>query len=222
MLESDQAVIIEPREEAQASVIWLHGLGADGHDFVPVIPALGLPEALAVRFIFPHAPLKPVTVNAGGVCRSWYDILAMGPSRHINEADLLHSTARIHGLIEAEELRGIPSSRILVLGFSQGGAVAYHAALSFPRPLGGLAALSTYLINTPSLPVTLSDKNRELPVFIGHGEYDEVVWPALGQKACAELQGRGLAPLWHSYPMGHELCMTQVQDLGAWLQKALS
>lgn len=221
MAVSDQAVIIEAREEAQASVIWLHGLGADGHDFVSVIPALGLPETLAVRFIFPHAPLRPVTVNGGGVCRSWYDILAMGPPRQINEADFLQSTKRIQALIEAEESRGVPSSRIILLGFSQGGAVAYHSALSFKRPLGGLAALSTYLIDTPSLPVVVADNNRELPVYIGHGAYDEMVWPALGQQACTELESRGLSPRWHSYPMGHELCMQQVQDLGAWLLKTL-
>jgi len=210
---------IETTTPVSASVIWLHGLGADGNDFVPIVPALSLP-AVGVRFIFPHAPERPVTINGGMPMRAWYDILAMGAQRQVNEEQLLQSAARIDALVAAEELRGVPRARIFLVGFSQGGAVAYHCGLRSDPPVGGVALLSTYRINPARFPARAV--NRQLPLFCAHGDYDDVVPATLGRQGYQSLIDEGLAPEWHAYPMAHEVCLAQIQALGVWLARLLA
>jgi len=212
-----RCVEIEPSAQATASVIWLHGLGASGHDFEPIVPELQLPADLAVRFIFPHAPQIPVTVNGGMVMPAWYDILAMNIDRKVDEAGVLASADAVDALIEQEIARGIPSERIIIAGFSQGGAVAYQAALRHPQPLAGLLTLSTYM----AMPVTPSNANASLPVMICHGSMDPMVPEQLGQRAAATLTELGYSPQYKSYPMEHMVCLEQIRDIGQWLTERL-
>ena len=212
-----RCVEIEPSAQATASVIWLHGLGASGHDFEPIVPELQLPAGLAVRFIFPHAPQIPVTVNGGMVMPAWYDILAMDIDRKVDEAGVLASADAVDALIEREIARGIPSERILIAGFSQGGAVAYQAALRHPQPLAGLLTLSTYM----AMPVPPSQANAALPVMICHGSMDPMVTEQLGQRAAATLTELGYSPQYKSYPMEHMVCLEQIRDIGQWLTERL-
>ena len=212
-----RCVEIEPTAQATASVIWLHGLGASGHDFEPIVPELQLPADLPVRFIFPHAPQIPVTVNGGMVMPAWYDILAMDIDRKVDEAGVLASADAVDALIEREIARGIPSERIIIAGFSQGGAVAYQAALRHPQPLAGLLTLSTYM----AMPVTPSNANASLPVMICHGSMDPMVPEELGQRAAATLTELGYTPQYKSYPMEHMVCLEQIRDIGKWLTESL-
>ena len=213
-------VEIEPRHrEADSAVIWLHGLGASGHDFEPIVPELRLPDSLAVRFVFPHAPKIPVTINGGMVMPAWYDITALDLERQLDERQLLHSAQRTVDLIEREIARGIDSRRIIVAGFSQGGAVAWHAALTYAGPLAGLMALSTYFA-TPHITVP-SDANRNLPVHIFHGSGDPMVPEALGQRAAQQLREWGYQPEYSTYPMGHEVCLEEVRDISAFIRRCL-
>ncbi|WP_323773791.1 alpha/beta hydrolase [Alcanivorax sp.] len=212
-----RCVEIEPTAQATASVIWLHGLGASGHDFEPIVPELQLPAELPVRFIFPHAPQIPVTVNGGMVMPAWYDILAMDIDRKVDEAGVLASADAVDALIDREIARGIPSERIIIAGFSQGGAVAYQAALRHPQPLAGLLTLSTYM----AMPVTPSSANASLPVMICHGSMDPMVPEQLGQRAAATLTELGYTPQYKSYPMEHMVCLEQIRDIGKWLTERL-
>ncbi|MCH8542619.1 MAG: alpha/beta fold hydrolase [Alcanivorax sp.] len=212
--------IAPQHRDADAAIIWLHGLGANGHDFEPIVPELRLPASIAARFIFPHAPEIPVTVNGGMRMPAWYDIKAMDLDRVVDEAQLLDSASKTVALIEREIARGIDSSRIIVAGFSQGGAVAYHAALTCDKPLGGLLALSTYFA-TPDT-TRLNAANRSLPVQICHGSADPMVPEQLGQRAVAQLQGMGLSPAYLTYPMGHEVCLPEISDIAAFFTRCLS
>lgn len=202
-----------------ASVIWLHGLGADGYDFVPVVSELGLPGELAIRFIFPHAPELPVTVNGGYLMPAWYDILEMNLERKIDLPQLLRSAAQVHALIEREMTRGIPSQRILLAGFSQGGAVVYQAGLSFDKPLAGLLIMSSYLATQASLKI--APANQATPILIQHGQQDHVVPELLGQRAFRFLTDQGCKPDYESYAMDHSLCAEQIQSIARWLQLTL-
>lgn len=215
-------LIIEPRSgrPADACVFILHGLGADGRDFEPLVPALPLPTDDAVRFILPHAPRLPVTINGGMVMPAWYDILEMNLDRQIDEPQLLASAERIQGLVQAQIDSGIDSRRIIIAGFSQGGAVAYQAALSFSRPLGGLLAMSTYFATADS--ITLAEANRGLPIEVHHGNLDPVVPEALGRAAYERVLALGYPAKYRQYSMGHAVCPQQVADIGAWLGKRLS
>lgn len=213
---------VETGPSPVASVIWLHGLGADGSDFVPVVPELGLPEQSPVRFIFPDAPYRAVTCNGGYEMRAWYDILALGPdSRRIDESGLLESRDTVRALIAREAERGIPASRIFLAGFSQGGAVAYLTALTHPEPLAGLLALSTYVPNPQRLQQEFNPACRAMPVFTAHGSVDEVVSMSLGRDAFNLLQALGMVPGWFGYEMGHGVCLAEVQDIGQWLCECL-
>jgi phospholipase/carboxylesterase len=212
----------EPQGAVRASVIWLHGLGADGGDFVPVVPYLELPADAGVRFVFPNAPVRPVTVNGGMRMPAWYDILEMNIDRKIDQASLDISAQQIGDLIEREIAAGVPSERIFLFGFSQGGAVAYHTALRYPKKLGGVAALSTYLATADRMASEMDAANADLPILICHGSLDDVVPLQLGQRAREALQTLGLAPQWLDYPMGHEVCLPELQQLGAWLTLHLS
>ncbi|UJS23074.1 alpha/beta hydrolase [Thiothrix winogradskyi] len=214
------AVEVEPTSPATAAVIWLHGLGADGHDFVPIIPELGLPPDHGIRFIFPHAPALPVTVNGGYVMPAWYDILEIDLDRKVDVAQLQTSAHEVGKLIEREIARGIPSERIVIAGFSQGGAVAYQSALSYPKPLAGLLALSTYFATTDT--VDLNAANAQLPIHIFHGKQDTIVPDLLALKACRWLRERGYAPAYSEYPLGHNVFAEEIAEVGRCLRKWLN
>ena len=213
------AIENETRPNPDASVIWLHGLGADGSDFAPIVPELNLPGELGIRFIFPHAPSIPVTVNNGYVMPAWFDIMEMDIDRKVDADQLLVSAGAINRFIDRELERGIDSRRIILAGFSQGGAVAYQASLSRPEPLGGLIAMSTYFATSDR--IELSPANQELPIEIQHGLYDPVVPPALGIRAAEFLKERGYGVVFRSYPMDHSVCPQQIGDISAALQRFL-
>lgn len=200
------------------TVIWLHGLGADGSDFVPVVSELGLPEAPGVRFVFPHAPYMAVTCNGGYVMRAWYDIISLSSdSRRIDEAGIIASRQTLRGLIARENGRGMPTDRIFLAGFSQGGAVAYTTALTHPDKLAGLIALSTYIPSPALLTEESAVANRSIPIFGAHGMDDDVVSPTLGLAARNLLAERNYAVDWHEYPMAHSVCLEEVWAIGRWL-----
>ena len=205
------------------AVIWLHGLGADGSDFEPVVPELRLDDSPGVRFIFPHAPEMPVTCNGGYIMPAWYDIISLEPHRRrVDEAGIVHSRAAIRALIHRENERGIPCERIFLAGFSQGGAVAYVTALTHPEKLAGLIALSTYL-PTPQLVIDeATAANRALPIFAAHGSEDDVVSPTLGRQARDFLVQQGYRSEWREYPMPHSVCLEEIVDIGAWLRPRLA
>jgi phospholipase/carboxylesterase len=212
------AIEVETAANPQFSVIWLHGLGADGADFVPVVAQLGLAAGRAVRFIFPHAPAIAVTCNGGYVMPAWYDIVSLGGnSRSVDDAGIAASRQAIADLIARENRRGIPSQRIFIAGFSQGGAIAYVTALSYPEKLAGVIALSTYLPLPGLLASEASAANRALPIFAAHGTADEVVSFELGVAARALLVDHGYAPEWHDYPIAHSVCLDEIRAIGKWL-----
>jgi len=211
---------IETNPRPDSAVILLHGLGADGNDFAPIIPELNLPEDIGIRFIFPHAPSIPVTVNGGFVMPAWYDILEMEIDRRVDHKQLLSSAAYIDDLIEEQIEAGIESNRIILAGFSQGGAVAYQCCLSSKRPLGGLLAMSTYFATSDK--IELSAENRSIPIEIHHGTHDPVVPEALGKNAYSLLKQKGYAANYRAYPMEHSVCLEQIQDISNWLQQALN
>ena len=211
---------IDPKSPADASIIWLHGLGADGHDFEPIVPELGLPTDAAVRFIFPHAPAIPVTINAGYVMPAWYDILDISIDRKVDVAQLMNSADAIRKLIDREVERGVESTRIVVAGFSQGGAVAIQTALTYPRQLAGLLGLSTYFATAESIqphPV-----NAGLPVKICHGSADPMVPEFIGRKGVEKLRELGYDTEYQTYPIEHSVCMEEIADIAVWLRRVLS
>jgi len=215
------AIEIEwPKDVAvNASVIWLHGLGADGNDFAPIIPQLSLPDKLGIRFIFPHAPSIPVSINNGYVMPAWYDIKQMDVDRHVDVEQLMQSAASVHALIEREIERGVDSSRIIIAGFSQGGAVSYEAALSYSKPLAGIMALSTYFATAAS--IEINPIQNTIPIMICHGSLDPVVSESLGRKSLATLQNLGFVPEYNSYPMEHSLCPEEIIEISSWISRVL-
>ena len=215
-----EAVEIETQAQPSASVIWLHGLGANGHDFEPIIPELQLPENLRVRFIFPHAPKRVITINGGMLMPAWYDIMTHDIDRKVDIKQLLNSTQEIAKLVDRELDRGINSERIIIAGFSQGGAVGYELALSYPKPLGGLLALSTYFATKST--IEYHPANHSLPIFIGHGSHDTVVPEVLGKQADQLLKEKGYATHYRSYGIEHSVCMEEVTDISHWLQQRLT
>ncbi|WP_404400941.1 dienelactone hydrolase family protein [Idiomarina seosinensis] len=204
----------EPSAPADAVIIWLHGLGASGNDFVPMTEHLRF-ERANIRFLFPNAPQLPVTINQGMVMPAWYDITDMSIDRTIDSAQLRQSAAAVHKLIDEQLAAGISSQRIIIAGFSQGGAVGYEAALTYPQPLGGLMAHSTYFATAED--IKPSTANSQLPLLIQHGTQDPVVPELLGQKAAKLLQQRGYPVTYQTYPMPHSLCLEQVEDMKKWL-----
>lgn len=219
---TEPPVEIETGPAPVASIIWLHGLGADGHDFEGLVPELRLPAQLAVRFVFPHAPYRPVTLNAGTVMRAWYDI-SMGErglaqdGRHIEE-----SAKTVAELVQRENARGIPASRIVLAGFSQGGVVALTAGLRYPEPLAGILALSAPLAGVEGLVAQVHPANAMTPIFLAHGQQDPLVPFKLGQHVYQTLLARGLPVEWHEYPMPHSVCLEEVRDISAWLRRVLA
>ena len=208
-----------PDRDVKASVIWLHGLGADGNDFAPIVPQLNLSLDFGVRFIFPHAPAIPVTINSGYVMPAWYDIKQIDVDRHVDNEQLQESASRIHDLIDREIERGIQSTRIIVAGFSQGGAVSFEAALSYEQPLAGIMALSTYFATVGTIKINAIQQS--IPILICHGEHDPVVSESLGKRSRASLEKLGFDPEYHSYPIEHSVCPQEIEDVGNWISRVL-
>ena len=219
--ESEENVVLEPATTADAAVIWLHGLGADGYDFVPIVDELRLPPTLAVRFIFPHARPRPVTINNGFVMRAWYDITGLGPDRKEDDAGIRESAGVVNGYIEQQNARGVATERIVIAGFSQGGAIALQASLRYPERLGGVMALSTYLPLRQTLATEAAPANRDVPILMCHGLRDQMVPATLGQASRDLLQSLGYQVEWQAYPMEHQVCMEEVLDISKWLQARL-
>jgi phospholipase/carboxylesterase len=219
--ETDNEVTLSPQAPATASVIWLHGLGADGWDFVPLVNELGLPDDQPVRFLFPHAPVRPVTVNAGYEMRAWYDIVSFTPEGRADAAGLAEASQRVVRYIAAEIAAGVPSSRVVLAGFSQGGAVALFAGLRHPERLAGILALSTYLPFPEKLAADKSSANAQVPILMCHGREDPMVKLWMGTQSRDLLQAQGHAVEWHDYPMQHEICMEEIADVSRWLRSRL-
>lgn len=215
MIEQLETVEITTGELPVASVIWLHGLGADGHDFEPIVQELSLP--VAARFIFPHAPVRAVTINLGARMRAWYDILSLERTDLEDEAGIYASAAAVDALIDAEVERGIPTDRVVIAGFSQGGAIALHVALRHPSRLAGVMALSAYLPLPTTLSVEKSPANASIPLLMAHGVHDPVIPEALGLSSKDRLQQLGYEVEWYSYPMDHSVCPQEIADINRWL-----
>lgn len=214
------ALVLEPPASADAAVIWLHGLGADGHDFEPVVPHLGLGRSHGVRFVFPHAPSIPVTLNQGYVMPAWYDIVVLDLERRVDETELRASARAVAALIERERQRGIDSRRILVAGFSQGGAVGYEVALTHPEPLAGLVALSTYFATATT--ITPHPANADLPLLVCHGLHDPMVPEALGRAGAERARALGHPVDYRTYPLEHGVDLDEIADIGAWMRARLA
>ena len=216
-----QRVILEPKSQPDASVIWLHGLGADGHDFEPIVPELHLTPDNSVRFVFPHAPIRPITINGGMEMRGWYDIAGQGLDRKVDEDGIRESERAVALLVENESAAGIPPERIVLAGFSQGGAIALQTALRYPKRLAGVLALSCYLPLAETLEREAAEENAQIPIFMAHGLNDPVV-PLQGAEMSREfLEGRGYPVEWRTYPMDHSVCLEEVQHIAAWFQRIL-
>jgi phospholipase/carboxylesterase len=215
-----ETIELDTADRPDAAVIWLHGLGADGHDFEPIVPVLRLPASLKVRFVFPHAPVRPVTINMGMEMRAWYDVLALGGAKE-DEAGIRASQSSLEGLIAREKQRGVASKRIVLAGFSQGGVIAMQTGLRHAERLAGVMALSTWLGLAGSLEAERSAANADIPIFLAHGEYDEMIALSRGELSRDRLQAAGYRPEWHRYPMGHEVCPEEIADISGWLQRVL-
>lgn len=205
--------------DPQWTVLWLHGLGADGHDFVPLLPELVRPHWPALRFVFPHAPVRPVTINNGVPMRAWYDIAAADLGTRADLAGVQASVAEVEALIAHEAGRGVPARRVILAGFSQGGAVALACGLARPTPLAGLVALSTYLPGIDQAAARLAPGAQAQPAFMAHGLGDPVVPLAHAERSLAALRALGFPVDWHTYPMAHQVCAQEVADLGDWLER---
>ena len=217
---SQQPHIIEPAVPATSCVIWLHGLGADCFDFVPVVEALGLPQNHGIRFVFPQAPTRPVTINGGFPMPCWYDILGMSPARAINQAHMDEAVAMLKGLAADQQAKGILPKQVILAGFSQGGAVVISTAVLSGLPLAGVMALSTYGPDLDKL-LQSAPQSAGLPVFCAHGRGDEVLPLSMGREAHDLLQAAGHRTEWHEYPMAHEVCPQEIADIRQWLTACL-
>ncbi len=217
----NDTVELETGPNPIGSVIWLHGLGADGHDFEPIVPELRLPDELALRFVFPHAPVRPVTINGGMAMRAWYDIFSLDRDGPVDEEGIRASGEILDGLIGRELERGMVADRIVVAGFSQGGAIALHAALRYPQRLAGLMALSTYLPLMGSFDAEVvrnkDAANRDIPIFMAHGSFDPVLPMQMGASSAELLTGAGFNIEWHDYPIAHAVCGEEIEHIRDWL-----
>jgi phospholipase/carboxylesterase len=214
-------VEIETGRDPTGSVIWLHGLGADGHDFEPIVPELVQPGERALRFIFPHAPIRPVTANGGFAMRAWYDIVAIDRQGPEDEPGIRASQAALEALIRREHARGIGSERIVLAGFSQGGAIALFTGVRHAQKLAGIMGLSGYLVLSGKLLAERTAANQTTSIFLAHGTQDPVVVPALGDDARRQLEAAGYPLEWHAYSMPHSVCPQEVGDIAAWLRRVL-
>lgn len=217
----NDAVVIEPSEPADASVIWLHGLGADGHDFEPIVPHLGMHNTRHIRFVFPHAPQIPVTINGGYVMRAWYDIVDIDLRRRADEKGVRASEQILKDYVAEELAQGIEPNRIVVAGFSQGGAIALHTGLRYPKSLAGILALSTYLPLPEAAAAERHTNNDATPIFLAHGQQDPVIPFQAGENSRAQLESLGYSVEWHSYAMPHAVCPQEIIDIAVWLSAVL-
>ena len=207
----------QTRPKPAWSVLWLHGLGADGHDFAPIVPELVRPDWPGIRFVFPHAPVRPVTINNGVPMRAWYDIRNLSIDQRADEEGLRASMVEVDALIARERDRGVPASRLLLVGFSQGGALALASGLRRESAVAGIACLSGYLPLADRTAAELTPAGRATPVFLGHGRQDPVVALGLGTRTRAALEGWNVPVTWRDYPMPHSVCAEEIRDLGDWM-----
>lgn len=221
MADQLEAIEIETAASPGASIIWLHGLGADGHDFVDVVPELALPGRPGVRFVFPHAPMRPVTINGGYVMRAWYDIRDDSGVRREDPAGVRASQKAIEALIEREKERGVPAAAIVLAGFSQGGAMALYTGLRYGERLAGVMALSCSLPLADTLVAEAAPANRDVPIFMAHGTHDLMIPMARALRAREVLTGLGYRLEWHEYQMPHSVCAEEIAHIGVWLGKVL-
>jgi phospholipase/carboxylesterase len=212
-------VELNPDGNADASIIWLHGLGANGHDFVSVVPELRLPSMLPLRFVFPHAPSIPVTINSGYVMPAWFDVMVLGQERSFNATQLLASSAAVHALIDREIERGVASDRILLAGFSQGGAVCFQAGLTYDKPLAGMMALSTWF--PTAAVVDVHPANSGLPILLTHGTQDNVLPLQMALNSKQYLVDLGFHPDFRTYPMAHHVSADEIGDMSEFIQRHL-
>ena len=206
---------------ADAAVIWLHGLGADGNDFGPVVAALELPDTLTIRFIFPHAPQRPITINQGYRMRGWYDITSLDIANQDDESGIIESSQMLLRVSDQQQAQGIPAERIIFAGFSQGGAIALHAGLRSTQTLAGIIALSTYLPMQHRLVHEAAEANRQTPIFMAHGLHDDVVSTQFGARTRDLLQQQGYSVQWHEYAMGHSVCTEEISHISTWIASIL-
>ncbi|WP_127471215.1 alpha/beta hydrolase [Thiomicrorhabdus aquaedulcis] len=226
----DAPIIIEPKAPATAAVIWLHGLGADGYDFAGIVEQLNLPAQHGIRFVFPHAPVQAVTINGGAKMRSWYDIASTDFLKEVDAAGIEASSAQIDTLIHQQINQGILASRIVLAGFSQGGLVALHTGLHFKPTLAGVLALSTYypmdrLVDAFTKGVTAPPTDvlsTDVPITMMHGTLDNVIGLRIAQQSCAALAAKGWKVDWHEYPMAHQVCAAQINDMAKWFSRTLT
>jgi phospholipase/carboxylesterase len=216
------AVETETAPNPDTAVVWMHGLGADGHDFEPIVPELGLPARPGIRFVFPHAPLRPVTINQGHVMRAWYDIRALAGVRREDEAGVRQSARQIEALMEREQQRGIAPRRLVLAGFSQGGAMALHVALRYPERLAGILALSCFLPLASTVAEEASPANRDVPIFWAHGLHDPMVPLAMAEQGREQVAALGYRIEWHQYPIPHSVCAEEIADVARWLGRVLA
>jgi phospholipase/carboxylesterase len=217
-----ESIEIETAPNPDAAVVWMHGLGADGHDFEPIVPELRLPATTRIRFVFPHAPLRPVTINQGHVMRAWYDVRALAGVRREDEAGVRQSARQIEALLARERQRGIAPRRIVIAGFSQGGAMALHVGLRYADRLAGLLALSCYLPLSNMLPTEASPANRDVPIFWAHGLHDPMIPQAMAEQGRAQLAELGYQIDWHQYPIPHSVSAEEIADVARWLERVLA
>lgn len=218
---SHDPVEIETGPKPTGTVIWMHGLGADGHDFEPIVPELVRPGERALRFVFPHAPVRPVTLNRGYPMRAWYDIISIERNSAQDESGIRDSSAAVQRLIRRETERGIQSNRIVLAGFSQGGAMALYSGTRYPERLAGIMALSCYMLLEASFAAERTAVNHATPIFLGHGTHDTVVSPFLGEETRRLLEREGYSVEWHAYPMPHSVCAEEVAEIADWLRRVL-
>ncbi|HKA61639.1 MAG TPA: alpha/beta hydrolase fold domain-containing protein [Methylomirabilota bacterium] len=215
------SIQVETAPNPTVAVIWMHGLGADGHDFEPIVPELGLPTRPAIRFVFPHAPLRPVTINQGHVMRAWYDIRALAGVRREDEAGVRQSAKQVEALMERERQRAIAPGRLVLAGFSQGGAMALHVGLRYRERLAGVLALSCYLPLAATLATEASPANRDVPIFWAHGVHDPMIPLAMAEHGREQVAALGYPIEWHQYPMPHSVCAEEIADIARWLGRVL-
>ena len=221
MEKATDRIILEPPAQTSAAVIWLHGLGADGHDFAAIVPELGLPPDHCIRFVFPHAPVRAITINGGIPMRGWYDITDVDLRATEDEAGIRTSADLISRILDTELERGIPADRLVLAGFSQGGAIALHTGLRFNHRLAGLIALSTYLPIAHSLESEAAPANRDVPIFMGHGAVDPLVPEHLGDQTAGRLKALGYRVEYKVYAMPHAVCAEEIADVSDWLRRVL-
>ena len=212
---------INPSAPPAYVVIWLHGLGADGHDFEALVPELQMPDTLPIRYVFPHAPQRSITVNMGMVMRGWYDIVEPDLSRNVDHQGIEDSAAHLTSLIDREIAAGMPSDRIVLAGFSQGGVIVLHAGLRFGSPLAGILALSTYCPTLASLGQEKSSANQRIPMMMAHGRHDPLIPVTLGETARDGLLEFDYPVQWYEYPIAHELCLEEIQQVRSWMLEVM-